>query len=410
MRALVLLAMLATAGCGLDMGGLGADPSDGETSPDASSADQAVPASQDGGGRPDIASPSVDGAGQVPREDASSADGGGDAVAAPPGDAGADAEASTFGVSDAGRAIDEGAEMSPSTIDGGGDAAASDGGNANAPDAPISPSDASVACMRGIPGGWKLSVYSVGSDPCPMGFADHEVLAEPTVAPAGCSCGCDVTQDGDCMEGSLIVYGNPDNGPSCDTPLFQLDVTGNACLVSAPNMPAGAVTMSAQVTALPPQGGACSSALQVDPTQVSTPSARYCDVPTASIDSVCGGSVPAGFAVCIASGGTTTCPPGTPFVHRSVVEDDVTLQCSPCSACAVGTACSNASVSVYDNRACREPPVESLQVDGMCDVSAASAMANVVAVKYSATEATTCTAGSSTAAVQLANPRTICCQ
>ncbi|HXN31616.1 MAG TPA: hypothetical protein VN894_07140 [Polyangiaceae bacterium] len=409
MRALALLGVLTTAACGLDMGGLAAD-SVPDTTQDATSTDEAAtPSQDDGSAKPDtIVTLSADDAGPAAPE-AALLESSVDATSTPPVDSG---DAALPSAGDSSNAEDGPVAAMPIPGDAGYDAPPGDTGSDAAPDAP-SANDGSTTCTHAIPAGWRLALYTVGPDACPSNFTAHDVYAEATVGPTACSCACSVTQDGDCMQGSMTVSGDPeDNGPTCPTPLFSMDVSGAACLTVPPNAPTLSLPTRTQASPLPAQGGACSGTAQVDPTQVSTAAARYCDVPASSADSVCSGALPSGFAICIATnGGMAACPLGSPFVHSFVVEDSVMLQCTACTACTVATTCSNATISAYDNRACRNAPFASLPVDGACDLSGAGNFpTDVLGVKYSATAATTCTAGTSTAAAQLSNPRTICCQ
>jgi hypothetical protein len=416
MRSLALLGVLATAACGLDMGGLGADPTDAGATPGAMFVGQGMTTSQDANtGADTIVTLSIGDTGSVGAESGASANRGADSVAPPPDDGGGDAGplAAPVDSQDAGdRDAGVGDTSTPfSPIDAGGN---------TAPDAPLAsmaplPGDGSAACARGIPSGWTLSVYSPGRDPCPSNFTAHEVNAEPTVGPTACSCACSVSQQGDCLQGTMTVFGSENgNGNSCSTELFTMDISGTGCLTAPQNSGPVSLPMHMQATPLPPQGGTCSGTSQLDTTQVSTPAARYCDVPGASADAVCNGAVPSGFAVCIATSGVTTCPLGTPFVQRHVVEDGVMLQCSPCTACAVATTCTSPTITAYDNRACHNSPVASVQLDGACDSVSGQGRGqfpiDAQGVEYTATATSTCTPGSSSAAAQLANPRTICCQ
>jgi hypothetical protein len=164
-----------------------------------------------------------------------------------------------------------------------------------------------------------------------------------------------------------------------------------------------------QATPLPPQGGSCTGTAQPNTGQLTAPTQRFCDVPSASANSVCAGTVPAGFSACIVSSGQVPCPASTSFLHPFAVEDGATLQCSSCTACSTSATCSNASVSVFTDAACATAAASTLAVTGTCVLNGHE-VASVMGIKYAATSNTTCTAGSSTGSAQLTGPRTICCQ
>ena len=433
MRALVLLGLLTTAACGLDEGGLAANPSDADSidgTPDESTSD---------GGAAPPGSPKLQDS--APNPDASAVATPDDKVAALP-EAGPD---TTAVERDAGSATGGDAAVAPPPTQGdGGQISSDDSGGISVADA--SPGDG-AACLQSIPVGWNLSLFPTASNACPSGSVEHDVSGAPTVGATACSCACTVTQDCDCLQGTVSVSGDVDGGATCDTPIFTIDVSGPGC---AP-FPVGSGVLSlpplVQLSALAPQGGTCSGTSQVDMTQVSTPAARYCEVPRATPDLVCGGNVPSGFLSCIATSGVTPCPSASPFATRYVVEDAVTLQCAPCTECAVTGTCSNPIVSAYDDRLCRDTPIAVLQADGTCDSSgvAESSLGSgmgmggmgmggmgmggmgmggmgmggmghggdattILSVQYSAVATTTCAAGSSTATTELTNPVTICCQ
>jgi hypothetical protein len=409
MRTLVMLGVLATAACGLDEGGLGADPVDADVAYEGATTDGEPIAIQDGSAALDspVVFSAVDAASAVDARGQGAPD-------APSAVSPVDLDSSKPVVADAGDgapAVANASEAGGVPTDAQGDA--------------VSSSDA-AACTQNIPVGWTLSMYTTGPDVCPTGYPEHVGYASPTIDPSACSCGCTVTQDGDCLQGTITVTGNADNGPVCDTPILSLEVSGSgsSCLTVSSYSAGVSLPSRTQASALPPDGGTCADMARMDPTQVSSTAARYCDVPPSGAGSVCNGSTPPGFMACIAASGALACPPATSFNTRFVVGDRATLECSPCTECSVATTCSNPTISAYDNRMCRGSPIAVLPVDGACDPSAGGGMggmfgmggmggmggSNVLSVQYSVNETTTCTAGTSTATAQLTNPITICCQ
>jgi hypothetical protein len=372
MRPFILFGLL-TAACGFDAGGLGASTDAADAPSTASTA-----RSEGGGGGADaqpIADANHSDAGDAPGANANGVDTG--ALDAPGTDG-----------------------LLPAT-DGGGDAA-SDGPSA---------ADGAPSCAN-TPSGWTVAIYDLNSNtnPCPPSFTAHDVSGPPTVGSTACSCTCSVTQAASCTQGTLSVTSGSAGGP-CNGTTWSKALTGPGCTVLGPSF---SLTVTGphndQATPLAPQGGACTDMVQTDPARVSAPAARYCDVPAANADSVCNGTVPSGFAACIAKSGETTCPSGTPFMHSYVVEDSVMLQCAPCSACTLMTTCSNIILQGFRDSMCKAR-IGSVAVDGGCNtVALDNYPANFVALEYTATASSTCTPGSSTPTPQLTNPRTICCR
>jgi hypothetical protein len=408
MRALALVGLLTTASCGLDTAGLGADPSDAQGTPDATEMRDVASPKQDGATGHDSSMPSPGDSGSsadaVAPVDGNSADIG----AADSGDGGSGGDDA-----DTGTALDASdADVVSPPSDGGADDAldgSADDGSADDGSAGEA-GEGGPPCASAIPSGWSLAVYDLGVASCPANFTAHDVSGPPSVGGGACSCTCGVTQDGTCTVGTLMVSSSSGNGTLCNMTTFSGAVNGPGCTPLAVTFTITGPTRD-QASVLPPQGGTCSDVSNADATQVSTPAARYCDVPADSADSVCNGAAPPGFAACIATGGVTTCPPASPFVNQYVVEDGVQLQCSACAACTVTTTCSGATLTGFRDTACTRL-TGSVPVDGACNDVLLSGFvpAPVAAIEYAATATSTCVPGSSTPTTQLTNPRTICCR
>jgi hypothetical protein len=374
--------LLFGAGCGLDLGGLGAPV---DASRDASSVEDAGVAALDAGAD-----------GEATGGDAS------DGLVAADAAGGPDAAAETA-------AAEAGADSSGN--DAPGDAGSIDDGasDATTPDATTldaSTSDASSTpdgstCTAALPAGWSLVVYASAGAACPGDFTAHDVFARASAAPAACSCSCDVTAAPTCNVGTLTT----ELGATCTQAGASIDFTGDACVPVT-----GSLAAHFEASALAPHKGTCTSSPQADPSQVSKAAARYCEVPAARANAVCNGSPPPGFASCIAASGDTPCPGGSAFTQRFTLEDDVALQCAPCSSCTITATCSDAILSTFADAACTdEQLVVALPVDGSC-VTTHADDAEVQSVSYSAQATTTCDAGSSSATLALVGPRTICCR
>lgn len=388
MRSLALLGLLGAVGCGLDLGG---SSQGGEATPGGEAMAEDASSLQEAAAR-------VDGGADATATDASGAD-----AAANDATSGA-IDSGGFGGPDG--AADLFAPASDGAVDGpAGDGPSADGPAGVTPDAP-----STSACLNAIPNGWSLVLYDLGTDACPSNFTAHDVLGATTIDPAACSCGCSVAQDGNCAQGTLTVHPSGGGNSACDLDAgWSKDLDGSGCtplgvtlFVSGPH--------SDLSTPLVARGGNCADTIQADPTKLGASGARYCDVPSASADSVCNGSVSSGFAACIMAGGESACPSGSPFVHSYVVEDSASLQCSSCAGCTVMTTCSNAVLTGFSDTACSNL-VGSVGIDGGCNPANLNVSpAPLVAVEYTASAASLCTPGTSTPSAQLVNPRTVCCR
>lgn len=283
------------------------------------------------------------------------------------------------------------------------------GGADGATDSPSTAAEAGSVCSGTVPQGWSLAVFNTGIDLCPLGFTEHIQSGTPSVAAGACSCSCSVTQPGACGTGSLTLTGAPGHGiDTCTSAWFTASVNGSQCI----GVPAGSQVPFEAFQATPSgstaQGGTCSGLALSNPAALSEPAARFCDVPAPSADAVCAGSPPAGFSACIIAPGTVACPASTPFIHPYVVEDSATLSCGSCSACSVSTTCSNSTVSVFTNATCAAPAALTFSANGTC--ASIGNEVTMLSIQYSAAASATCTAGSSSATVQLTGAKTICCR
>jgi hypothetical protein len=185
--------------------------------------------------------------------------------------------------------------------------------------------DGPTLCTGIVPSGWSPVIYASGDAACPGNFATHDVLGPSSAGAGACSCACSMTHDGTCTQGTLAASAGVSGG-SCTVPVLSQPISGSSCTALGTALPvAGQFQM--QATPLPLQTSACADSVHADPTKVSAPTARYCDVPKAIADSVCSDAPPPGFLACIMTIGPTGCPAGTSFLHSYVVEDSTSLQC-----------------------------------------------------------------------------------
>ncbi|MBV9948952.1 MAG: hypothetical protein JOZ69_19035, partial [Myxococcales bacterium] len=272
-----------------------------------------------------------------------------------------------------------------------------------APDSSTPPPDAGPGGVA-IPAGWQVVLLSqtqgIGAATCPASFTPHALVAAATAASGACSCSCQISQAPSCTSGTLDT--SKSTGECTRNAAGTLAIPSSACLPVQGTLGArfGAGT-------LPVQGGACSSSVQSDPTQITRTFATECDVPPALVPGVAQGSVPAGFASCISAPGTLPCP-GAPFTQSQALEDDVTLSCATCSACSLSASCTGATLSIFQDTACSNLIV-TVPIDGSCPNTRSSG-AQVGSISYNAQVVASCAAGSSSAALTPVNPRTVCCQ
>ncbi len=433
-RAITWFGLIATAACGSDMPAMNSDFVDAGAQ--ASDAGPAAVSDATGGGvdgtlAGDAGQPTTHSGGDASDGVGPRADDGGPAMSGVEagGHAGADAGAANDGARAEGSTGTGGSASSGGSSVAGGSASSSSGasssggssgaggssssgaGSSSSGGGTSGSSGGSSTCASALPAGWSLALFNTATDPCPTGFAEHIVSGTPVIGAGACSCTCSVSQQADCSSGMLTGLTNP--GHHNDACVNTWPTAGPFAFSGGQCVPIQAADQGTlgnfQATPLPPQGGACSSsAVQANTGQLTEPTQRFCDVPAASADAVCGGSPPAGFSACIVSSGQVSCPAGTPFVHPFTVEDAAALQCSSCTACTISATCSNASVSVFTDAAC-STAVSTLAVDGTCVLNM-NEVATVTNIKYTATSNTTCAAGSSTASFQLTGARTICCQ
>ncbi len=296
------------------------------------------------------------------------------------------------------------------------------GADADAADA-RSPQDGSVtpsgeggpdggpdAACPAPPTGWTFALLEDVADggACPAGWTVQDGFTQPTFGVGACQCSCTVTQAPDCNAGTLSPRMGGTN-TTCTQPWFSVAVQGTACSPITGG-PTSTLPGNVATSPLPAQGGACTGSPQMDPSQLSASSVRYCAA-MPSGDSVCDPPGP-GFSACIMSPGEVACPAGTPFVNAHVVAAQVSLACAACSACSVTGTCSNAAFTTYGDTACTINLV-GFAANGACnDIGLPLAPGTTVgAVAYRASLAqSSCTAGTSTPSAQLANAVTLCCQ
>ena len=259
-------------------------------------------------------------------------------------------------------------------------------------------------CVASIPQGWSLVAYEPSQVSCPAGYtASYDALANPQAAAGACTCTCSMTSQPTCDDGTLHI--NWGSSSTCPSSILPLGVGGGGCTQMQPGGPA------ANAISIPPlslSGGACSGFAVGDVSKVTTTEVRYCVVPGASAEGVCGGAAPSGFSACIASPGDVACPSGSPFGNRTVIGDAQILVCSACTSCAVQGDCTGSTVKFFGDYLCTAY-VGSITADGTC-TQPSWAGQQVHGLEYQAQVNATCTAGGTSPGFQATGTQTICCR
>jgi hypothetical protein len=238
----------------------------------------------------------------------------------------------------------------------------------------------------------------------------HDEYAQATVSAGACGCGCNMTTQPTCDVGTLAMQwaqGLVSPNSPCPNQGESVTLAGSGCtqLPTAGQLQPG---FSAEPVIL--AGGACAGVVKPDPTKLSKPAVRYCDVPSASAAAVCAGTPPSGFSTCIVADGNVACPAG-PFTMQLEVDDDDELVCPSCDMCAVTGSCGSPQVTFFSDGTCRNV-VATLPCNSRCGATPALSGSNdVVAIEYAAQVQSGCAATASGApGVSPSGPHTLCCR
>jgi len=164
------------------------------------------------------------------------------------------------------------------------------------------------------------------------------------------------------------------------------------------------------VPTLPPSA-ACTATAATNPADLTKAEVRWCDVAASGADDVCTGVAPPGFSACIVHAGDTPCPGGNVFTTRTVVSDDVTLSCAPCSTCTLTGTCGSATVAFFADGNCNSAVI-GLNADGTCSPTGVANI-SVGSVLYDATvaDAGGCVGGGTSATITATGTTaTVCCR
>ncbi len=270
-------------------------------------------------------------------------------------------------------------------VTSGGDA--SDAGPA---DVIVTPPTCDGGCGYSLPSNFGLVLFANGSQVCPQGSLPNPISVDPD-ASAACTCGCSVTQQPDCNNGTIQRARDNTATPTCNQQESQLQIMGASCLQHA--FLSGILHRS--FTPPTATGGTCSPQDKANAGAVTSTASVAC-VATSCTTQAC--SAP-GFKLCAIASGQVACPAPFTVVHPVGVGS---LSCAGCGPCTVSGTCTGV-LHRYSDTACGTLAEDDI-VDGGCeDATASSASYN-----YTGTFAGGCTP-SGTSSPTLAGSQTLCC-
>ena len=273
------------------------------------------------------------------------------------------------------------------------------------PDPTACTTDADNCKTPDVPPGWSAAAYVKGvQTPCPQDYGPaDDGVTDPVLGPNACSCSCTKTQDPDCQTGTSAWSGV---GATCGGFSVGFNYTGGACRPTG-----GTVDDYDKASAIAQSGGVCAVQAVPNDAAITSTTARLCIAGPKCQSAACGGYAPKGFASCILTDGDTACPASSAFSVKHVVAQQAHAACSSCgTACAFQGACGAGKLTFYSDAACNTLIV-SIPANGTC-VPTGKANAVIGGLKYTASGTFTgCTAtGTTTASLDLQNPRTVCCR
>jgi hypothetical protein len=239
--------------------------------------------------------------------------------------------------------LDNKYSLEPTSSDGG----AMDGGADAKP--PPSCSGDPGACADEVPPNWKRVGYAPSREiPCPSGFLQTDVQADPTVGADTCACGsCQITTPPSCAGGPIATF--YDNGSGmCEETGLVLQGPPPDCIEFQGGTTAELTTYF-KGTPAPPSGGACSLTAAPDNAKVAWTEGRLCLPETESCElDLCAGQ--GAFAECIMTFDQSDCPEAFPQKHA--VGDASDIECGACD-CIVQGSCTG-TIEFYTNGQCTQ--------------------------------------------------------
>jgi hypothetical protein len=271
-----------------------------------------------------------------------------------------------------------------------------------------------------VPADWTLVAYAAASEPpCPAGFAKGtpvDLVGSPSAAAGACTCdSCTVTASPSCVTGPIAFGFDTNQTSTCATAGTLANANAGAC---NPLMPKASITASydARFTPLAATGGTCAAGPPSShPDRVTfSQQGRLCPVDDGAaagcITAPCAPAISAPFAACLEHAGSVPCPAGPFAVAHPVGTGAASVSCSDTCACSVAARCDKATVTYYQDAACKSATTLMSPANGTCMTQGGSGLM-YGSYTYSADTVPSCSAAGSapTGIPPLAGEQTICC-
>lgn len=233
------------------------------------------------------------------------------------------------------------------------------------------------ACAPMVPPGWNLVAYDgTGRPSCASGWGSSAPLVEaPIAGGTACVCSCGSALTNPCDEGTATLSLGQSACGCAQVQNVPLVADGGCNSIGiAIGQPCGTWgdgNIKPIGLGSMPQPMACAEDPQRPPITYAAQGESCTAQGGAGAGCASGGGclpAPEPAIACIEAAGIQSCPSG--FVHQHVVYSPSNViderQCGSCGCTATPTACSGASVTLYDDPGCTQNPV-TLTADGKCD-------------------------------------------
>jgi hypothetical protein len=291
------------------------------------------------------------------------------------------------------------------------DGAAHEGATEAASESAGHGADGGCVCLSAVPAGWTVVAFDATSAAsCPLGYGSPLSLSvDPSLAPLGCTCTCDVSAAPACGAGNFTELHT--STPGCaGAPARTLAANGGACTPTS----FGNLGAYHETSGPAPVGGSCAPSVAKAPPPGGT-SGVACAASASAAPACAGGGSCApdpgpSFDVCILRADAVPCPTGFSHAHSAGTSVVDTRDCTACS-CPTPTATCSGTLLFFSDTACTKQ-VGSLPADGVCTATPGAPVAN--AYEYQGvTQGAACgppqTPSTATGSASLAGAVTICC-
>jgi hypothetical protein len=260
-------------------------------------------------------------------------------------------------------------------------------------------------CVASLPAGWSPIVVDPSATlGCPSNFMMADAITNPMLLPGACTCPCNIATQPSCSIGmESPKYGDNQCGMNWKT----LNITTDGQCMDL-NMGSFTPAPYQIWPKLPLTNGTCTAGpATIDMSKATGTAIRQCIAPSACAEDVCNGTAPTGFQACVVHDDDVACPPSTPFKTKLPLAGATNISCDMCSPCSVTATCGNATVNIYTDQNCMNFGT-TIAADNGCHSTNGSKQQTF---KYvGSVQNPTCVPGMSTASVDLAMKKTICCR